>query len=436
MAENIFKAAFEAYNNTVEFLEEVVFPFRKEYEEKNGNEGYKIRGGLNSFDLLIQYSLFELSLVDETFDKNELAYMKDMCKFASLPLFLRFKGYEDMSWEKLFSLEHNELNSILQDILGDVVDITQDFVKSFALYDFFDEKKDYTKVLAKSINDICYGLLAADGDANSKELNTECLALKALDAIKTIVKDNQSRGREREEAPDFEKPDTSGVRKPIPKAERVHLKKFYKEGVTDCGGSDEPIHYEEKELATVYVVTETGSGSGFIINKDGLCFTCNHVVDGDKEVYVRIELKDGTRIAKKADVIVTDEDDDYALLQIKEVVNTPFFELEETYKDVKAGDPVAIFGFPFGQDLNPDPIDLEPGLTQGYVASKNRPYGKVFYYLDCRSFPGNSGGPVFHIKTGKVLGYLCGSYGSAVANLDYCRSLTQFYIEQSFKKVN
>lgn len=431
---NVFERAEKAYLDTAEFLEKAVFPFRKEYEEKEGNDDYSVEAGLNSFDLLIQYSMFQLSLVDEKLDENELAYMKDMCKYSSFPSFLEYLGYEDVTWEKLFEMDTESLSALLTRVRNEVVSITQDFVESFAMYDFFDEKVDYTKTLANCINDICVGLLVSDGEALDEELSTSCLALDALEAIQKIIRDNKQRGREREEAPTLKSPDTSGLEHPTPRKKREELKDVYKAGVTDCGGNGEPVYYENKELATVYVDANHGTGSGFIINKDGLCFTCNHVVEGEKEVYVRIELKDGTRVSKKADVIATDKDDDYALLQIKEVENTNFFELEETYKDIKAGDPVAIFGFPFGQALNPDPIELEPGLTQGYVASKNKPKGKVIYYLDCRSFPGNSGGPVFHLKTGKVMGYLCGAYGPANANLDYCRSLTYFYIEQSFKK--
>ena len=434
MSLEIFERAAQAYENTTEFLEKAVFPFRKAFEEKHGNNEYSIEKGLNSFDVLIQYSLFELALADGNLDPNEVAYMKDTCKYMPFPDFFRYYGINDITWDKLVGLGETDLAEILDKVLSDVVDITKDFINSFALYDFMNEEKDYTRVLANSINAICCGLLAADGEVKDEEQKRKCLALDALEAIQTIIVDNNDRGREREEADDFDDiklPDTTELEKQVKK---IKLQDFYEEGLTSCGGSLEPISYSSKELATVYIDANDGTGTGFIISSTGLCFTCCHVVEGTKEVFVRIELKDGTRIVKKADVIVTDKDDDYALLQIKEVENLPFFDLEDNYSDVKMGDNIAIFGFPFGQDLNPNPMELEPTLTKGYVATKNKAAGKVVYYLDARSCPGNSGGPVFALKSGKVIGYLCGSYGSDRANLVYCRSLTQFYKEQSFKK--
>lgn len=434
MSQEIFERAAIAYENTTEFLEKAVFPFRKAFEEKHGNNKYSIKGGLNSFDILIQYSLFELALADGNLDSNEVEYMKDTCKYLQFPDFFHYYGINDITWEKLVSLGEADLKEILDKVLSDVVDLTKDFINSFALYDFMNEEKDFTHVLANSINAICCGLLAADGEVKNEEQQTKCLALDALEAIQTITRDNNDRGRHRKEAEsldEIESPDTTKLEKQVKK---LKLQDFYKEGLTDCGGSKEPITYSNKELATVYIDANDGTGSGFIISSNGLCFTCCHVVEGAKEVFVRIELKDGTRITKKADVLVTDKDDDYALVQIKEVENLPFLDLEDNYSDVKMGDEIAIFGFPFGQDLNPNPMELEPTLTKGYVATKNKAAGKVVYYLDARSCPGNSGGPVFALKSGKVIGYLCGSYGSDRANLVYCRSLTQFYKEQSFKK--
>jgi hypothetical protein len=71
-------------------------------------------------------------------------------------------------------------------------------------------------------------------------------------------------------------------------------------------------------------------------------------------------------------------------------------------------------------------MDLEPSLTKGYIASKNKINGHTCYYLDIRSAPGNSGGPVFSLKSNKVIGYLCGSFGTDRSNIIYIRTLKSF----------
>lgn len=188
------------------------------------------------------------------------------------------------------------------------------------------------------------------------------------------------------------------------------------------------INYDNKEYGLAYIETESGSGSGLMITSTGVCLTCNHVIEDCKEIFVRLENRQ-SRIVYKADIVYYDKDNDYAILQLLDCNDNNFYEIETDYHNIKTGDDVAIYGFPFGSDLNEDVMELEPSLTKGYIASKNKINGKDCYYLDIRSAPGNSGGPVFSLKTKKVIGYLCGSYGSDRSNMIYIRTLEVFLNE-------
>ena len=163
-----------------------------------------------------------------------------------------------------------------------------------------------------------------------------------------------------------------------------------------------------------------------MITSTGYCFTCSHVVNGAKEIYVRVINHNNERIVYKAEIYIEEEGEDFAVLKVIGYKNAFFFEVENDYSELKTGDDVAIYGFPFGSDLNEDVMDLEPSLTKGYIASKNKIDGKSCYYLDIRSAPGNSGGPVFSLKTNKVIGYLCGSYGSDRSNIIFIRTMQTF----------
>lgn len=170
-----------------------------------------------------------------------------------------------------------------------------------------------------------------------------------------------------------------------------------------------------------------------MITSTGLCFTCNHVIKEASEIFVRLDDGDN-RIVYKSTVAYYNEDEDFALLQLEDCANNYFFEIETDFSSLKTGEDVAIYGFPFGADLNEDVMELEPSLTKGYIASKNKIAGHNCYYLDIRSAPGNSGGPVFSLKTNKCIGYLCGSYGSDRANIIYIRSM-EFFIKHLVKDV-
>lgn len=172
--------------------------------------------------------------------------------------------------------------------------------------------------------------------------------------------------------------------------------------------------------------TDNGSGSGFVISKSGYLFTCYHVVKDTNEIFVRLVLRSGKREVYKAEIIIKNEDEDYAILKVLDCTGLCFYEIEEDYSQIKTGDDVAVWGYPYGADLNEKVMELEPSLTKGYISSKNKIHGKDCFYLDIHSSPGNSGGPVFSLSTNKVIGYLCGSYGSDRSNLIYIKTMEHF----------
>lgn len=176
----------------------------------------------------------------------------------------------------------------------------------------------------------------------------------------------------------------------------------------------------------VYIETDNGCGSGFMITDNGLCFTCNHVIAEATEIFVRVDSGENTRVVYKGEVLFSDQAEDFAIIQLEDCKNNNFFELETDYSTLNTGDDVAIYGFPFGGELNENIMELEPSLTKGYIASKNKISGRSCYYLDIRSAPGNSGGPVFSLKTNKCIGYLCGSFGTDRSNIIYIRTLEYF----------
>jgi serine protease Do len=132
-------------------------------------------------------------------------------------------------------------------------------------------------------------------------------------------------------------------------------------------------------------------GSGFIISADGLVLTNAHVVDGAKEVTVK--LSDHREF--KAKVLGADRSSDIAVLKI-DAHNLPSVQLGDS-DQLGVGDYVLAIGEPFG---------LEETATAGIVSAKGRslPGGYVpFIQTDAAVNPGNSGGPLFD-ASGAVVG--------------------------------
>ncbi|MEX1223098.1 MAG: trypsin-like peptidase domain-containing protein [Pirellulales bacterium] len=137
----------------------------------------------------------------------------------------------------------------------------------------------------------------------------------------------------------------------------------------------------------------SGTGSGVIIDREGLILTNNHVVAGADEVVVK--LLDGREFV--ATDIRTDPETDLALLRIEGADDLPAAKLGDSDR-LSIGDWVIAIGNPF---------DLESTVSAGIISGKGRDLGKIrrakFLQTDAAINPGNSGGPLVNLR-GEVIG--------------------------------
>ena len=134
-------------------------------------------------------------------------------------------------------------------------------------------------------------------------------------------------------------------------------------------------------------------GSGFVIDKDGLIVTNNHVIaDADD---IEVNFADGSKLP--AEVVGADPKTDIAVLRVKPVSPLTAVSLGESDK-MRIGDWVMAIGNPFG---------LGGTVTTGIISARGRdinsgPYDN-FIQTDAAINRGNSGGPLFN-QQGEVIG--------------------------------
>jgi serine protease Do len=138
-----------------------------------------------------------------------------------------------------------------------------------------------------------------------------------------------------------------------------------------------------------------GSGSGFIVESDGLILTNNHVVNGADKIVVL--LQDGRELAGK--IVGTDPKTDVALVRV-EARGLPVVRLGDDTK-LRVGEWVLAIGSPFGPHL-------EHSVTAGIISAKGRASVGIadyedFLQTDAAINPGNSGGPLVNLR-GEVIG--------------------------------
>jgi len=145
-----------------------------------------------------------------------------------------------------------------------------------------------------------------------------------------------------------------------------------------------------------------GTGSGFVVRKDGYILTNNHVVDAaGANGTITVLFSDGTSV--DATVIGHDAAYDLAVIRVDRS-NLPVLVLGAS-NAVRVGDPVIAVGAPLG---------LDSTVTSGIVSALNRPVtasgaGAANASLinaiqtDAAINPGNSGGPLLDMA-GRVIG--------------------------------
>lgn len=156
-------------------------------------------------------------------------------------------------------------------------------------------------------------------------------------------------------------------------------------------------------VVQIKVETSNGgaTGSGFVVDDQGLVVTNNHVVDGARGS-VSLSFSDGTQV--DARVVGTSASYDIAVLQVK-AKNLPALPLGNS-DSVVVGDTVIAIGSPLG---------LSGTVTSGIVSAKDRPVtagsrdsNDESAYInaiqtDAAINPGNSGGPLVNLD-GEVIG--------------------------------
>ncbi|MFP4154933.1 MAG: Do family serine endopeptidase [Halothiobacillaceae bacterium] len=170
------------------------------------------------------------------------------------------------------------------------------------------------------------------------------------------------------------------------------------------------------------------AGSGFVISRDGLVLTNEHVVQGASEIWVRFD--DGRELP--ATLIGSDPRGDIALLRVEKGKFRPV-RLGKS-EHVRPGQWAMAIGAPFG---------FEQTVTAGVISAMGRALPTMenetyvpFIQSDVAINPGNSGGPLFNLE-GEVIGVNAqiftetGSYNglSFAIPIDYAMEVVEQLLE-------
>ncbi len=161
--------------------------------------------------------------------------------------------------------------------------------------------------------------------------------------------------------------------------------------------------YDNVSAGTVAILTDLGSGSGFVYDGEGHIITNFHVIEDAKVVEVRFT----SGFMAYGTVIGTDTDSDLAVVR----VDAPAEELHPLpvgdSDSLSVGQTVIAIGNPFGLDTTMT-VGIISALGRTLDSAHASPDGNPFtagdiIQTDAAINPGNSGGPLFNIN-GEVIG--------------------------------
>lgn len=150
-----------------------------------------------------------------------------------------------------------------------------------------------------------------------------------------------------------------------------------------------------REFGRMNPQTQNALGSGVIVAQDGIVVSNYHVVGGADEI--RVILNDGNEY--DAEIILSDEESDLAVLQLRNVSELPTLTLRDS-DSIEVGDLVLAIGNPFGVGQTVSSGIISALARSGIAVGSGRGY---FIQTDAAINPGNSGGALVDLN-GQLVG--------------------------------
>ena len=173
-----------------------------------------------------------------------------------------------------------------------------------------------------------------------------------------------------------------------------------------------PTYDDSSTMETSQKIDWSSSGTGFLIERRGLIATNYHVIDNANSI--KIDYENNTYSAK---VLVTDRQNDLAILKIDDVRFTPLNNLEYNFKieTIDVGTSVFALGYPMANIMG-----NEIKFTDGKISAKSGYKGDVTtYQISVPIQHGNSGGALFD-ESGNLVGITSSGIDKTVAdNVNY-----------------
>ena len=395
IAQKNFKLACEVYEQSKDTIKELSTYMRMVSPD------FSFETAMKRYDLVLQGILLRAAVEDGYFLEEEQQFIEKITDYHDIMSYFNGRGIS-ISWNIFDDISNEQQKKLSIKMLAALKELADDFVTPFAMVDAV-FPKDYCEELTTQMGLICTGLAGCDGDDLNSDVARSELTV-SLVLIDKLIKDKWQEVKTKSNKSNTQNKTQGTARSNSLKENFLKKKDLNVNSTLLCNYLTSRKRYQE---CVIYIETDSGSGTGVIVTKDGYFITCAHVVASCQELYVKVVNNDKADVYE-ANVITSNDELDLAICKIEEY-NGQYAELDFGRSKADLGEEIALYGFPFGKRMNDDVMELNISYTRGYVSSYQTIKGHSCALLDISAKAGNSGSPVVSCENGKIIGFLSGS---------------------------
>lgn len=177
--ETLFEYVKKEYGKLVDFLSENVFKTYNEGEEFRGNTEFKNDYNLGLFDILLQYSVLQLSLNDGKLIDERVEIIEGVSRHASLPRIIASK-LPNFNWMTFTDVKPEEAYASLSLVYEQIGYVIRDFNQRLIMYKAI--SGDTLTGFKASVKHLLEMIMCASGEFNEIKLEDPCLILDLIDS--------------------------------------------------------------------------------------------------------------------------------------------------------------------------------------------------------------------------------------------------------------
>lgn len=195
-------------------------------------------------------------------------------------------------------------------------------------------------------------------------------------------------------------------------------------GVDDYHNSESKLRALVKP-AILFIKTDKGTGTGFLISPDGYAITCDHVIADASWVTARLGIPGNPETEEYVcHVINTKPTADMALIRLNGP-SFPYLHIADEHREIVDGEEFSLSGYPLGEN---EDVTTYTGVIANEKGFSDET-GMQYFFIQGEAKKGNSGSPLVSVSDGRVIGILTGSTIDEHDEMNKMRPIKYFWEE-------